>query len=69
MGALAALISRGAAATRAAPETVAGSDGRPEADDTDREVFPQSVASGGPAPSGTVVWTRTADSANRSELR
>ena len=56
---LSALAAGEAAAERLAPESTTG---REEAFAVEREdatdVFPQSVASGGPTPSGVLLWTR-----------
>jgi len=56
LGALATLFSTGAAATD--PEPASEIDDLFEIDRTSRAVYPQSVASGGPTPSGAIVWTR-----------
>lgn len=68
LGALATLFSTGAAAADATPEsTSAGTDlFRVEREGVDA-VYPQSVASGGPTPSGAIVWTRIAEAAYEPE--
>ena len=54
-GAAATLFSTGAVADPADPRTTST---EPNGVETDRGVFPQSVASGGPTPRGAIVWTR-----------
>ena len=66
VGALAALFSTGAAATATDPRPA--DDDRFDAGRTSRETFPQSVASGGPTPTGTIVWTRVAETAYRDDV-
>lgn len=58
-GALSTLLSEGALATTNQPSEEAGGGRRPT-DDRTEEVFPLSVASGDPSPSGVVLWTRIA---------
>jgi alkaline phosphatase D len=62
-GALATLFSTGAAARDVDPENAGR--GRPlfDVERTSRAAYPQSVASGGPTPSGAIVWTRVAPAA------
>jgi alkaline phosphatase D len=66
-GALSALSARDAAAARLVPDSPVES----ERFDVERErvtsVFPQSVASGGPTPSGVLLWTRIAPDAYDGE--
>ena len=61
MGALATLFSTGAAAGDTDPEPASGGDDLFEVERTSKAAFPQSVASGGPTPSGAIAWTRVAD--------
>ena len=63
MGALATLFSTGAAATDTDPEPALGGDDLFDVDRVSEAVYPQSVASGGPTPSGAIVWTRVAEAA------
>ncbi|MFC7154780.1 alkaline phosphatase D family protein [Halomarina halobia] len=64
-GALAALVGEGAAATAVEPTRPTGRERDAFAvERTDGgAVFPQSVASGGPTPSGVIAWTRLAPAA------
>ncbi|USZ69724.1 alkaline phosphatase D family protein (plasmid) [Halorussus salilacus] len=58
-GTLSALADDGAAAARIDPEAVGdGREGIFEVERQPSSVFPQSVASGGPTPSGVLLWTR-----------
>jgi alkaline phosphatase D len=56
--ALSALSASEAAAGRLAPESVERGDGFEIDREQATDVFPQSVASGGPTPSGVLLWTR-----------
>ncbi|WP_178916015.1 alkaline phosphatase [Natronomonas gomsonensis] len=58
MGALATLFSSSAAADDADPRGATATDDCFDVDRTSEAVYPQSVASGGPTPSGAIVWTR-----------
>jgi len=62
LGALATLFSTGAAGG-VDPRGADGGGRLFEVDRTSRAAFPQSVASGGPTPSGAIVWTRVAEAA------
>ncbi|WP_276258394.1 alkaline phosphatase D family protein [Haloglomus litoreum] len=61
--AAATLLSTGAVAEPTEPSGTAGS--AEAATEGGYRVFPQSVASGGPTPSGAIVWTRVAPTAVR----
>ena len=63
MGALATLFSTGAAATDTDPEPASGTDDLFDVDRVSEAAYPQSVASGGPTPSGAIAWTRVAGAA------
>jgi alkaline phosphatase D len=63
MGALATLFSTSAAADDADPVGTSGNDDLFDVDRTAAAVYPQSVASGGPTPSGAIVWTRISEAA------
>jgi alkaline phosphatase D len=67
MGALATLFSTGAAAGDTDPEPASGGDDLFEIERTSEAAFPQSVASGGPTPSGAIAWTRVAAAAYESD--
>ena len=63
LGALATLFSTGAAATDADPSPASGGEDLFDVERTSEAVYPQSVASGGPTPSGAITWTRVAEAA------
>ena len=67
MGALATLFSTGAAAGDTDPEPASGGEDLFEIERTSEAAFPQSVASGGPTPSGAIAWTRVAAAAYESD--
>ncbi|NEU58188.1 alkaline phosphatase [Halorussus sp. MSC15.2] len=57
-GTLSALSASDAAAARVVPESPAADEGIEVERERATSVFPQSVASGGPTPSGVLLWTR-----------
>ncbi|PSQ35184.1 alkaline phosphatase [Halobacteriales archaeon SW_12_69_24] len=62
-GALATLFATGAAATDTDPEPASGTADLFDVDRTETGAFPQSVASGGPTPSGAIAWTKVGPAA------
>ena len=66
MGALATLFSTGAAARDTDPEPASGNGDLFEIERTSEAVYRQSVASGGPTPSGAIVWTRVDPAAHEA---
>ncbi|WP_255195259.1 alkaline phosphatase D family protein [Halorarius litoreus] len=64
LGALSTLFSQGAAARHHSPTPADGNDDLFDVSRVDPDgVFSQSVASGGPTPSGAIVWTRVSEAA------
>jgi alkaline phosphatase D len=62
-GALATLFATGAAARDTDPEAASGTAELFDVDRISEAAFPQSVASGGPTPSGAIAWTRVSPAA------